>query len=102
MDVDTERQADTGVQTKDGVVIEMTDNSSNYSNHSRGANSEEFIIQRPRDQSRQDHAGRDGGVLVETSFASKVEYRQQEPKLELPWAQPQDRSIHISAGEQDR
>jgi hypothetical protein len=64
------------VQDKSNAIIEMSDHLSECSNHS-GADSDDFIIQRPPGPSRKEQAGKDG-VHVETTFASTVEYRHQE------------------------
>jgi hypothetical protein len=67
---------DVEVQDKSNVVIEMSDHLSECSNHS-GADSDDFIIQRPSGPLRKEQAGKDG-VHVETTFASTVEYRHPE------------------------
>ena len=71
-----ELQEDIEVQNKGNAAIEISDHLSECSNHS-GADSDDFIIQRPPGPSRKDQSGKDG-VLVETSFGSTVEYRHKE------------------------
>jgi hypothetical protein len=71
-----ELPADVEVQDKSHAVIEMSDHLSECSNHS-GAGSDDFIIARPPGPSQKDQA-RKGGVHVETTFASTVEYRHQD------------------------
>jgi hypothetical protein len=97
--LDPERQ-DVGMRSKSGVNIEMRDASDNYSNHS-GANSEEFIMQRPPTL----HAGKDG-VLIETTFGNTVEYQHQQSVPEMPWGHPEEKGNYISSvghvGERDR
>lgn len=94
LETDPERQGGFGKQGKGAVVIEMMDTSSSHSNDSggRGANSEEFIIQRPPTL----HSGKDG-VLVETSFMSSVEYRDKDAEPEGRWGHPEEKSNYHSS-----
>lgn len=82
---DPERQRDVHLRDKSGVVIEMTDHSSECSSNpsQRRSDSEEFIIQRPQAPSRQERAG-NGGVLVETTFGNTVEYQHEDFRPVVP------------------
>jgi len=88
-----ELQEDIEVQSKNNTVVEMSDHLSECSNHS-GADSDDFIIQRPPGMSRKDQSGKDG-VLVETSFGSTVEYRQKEFRPAVHGGIPQDDQNYI-------
>jgi len=80
---DPERQKD--IRDKSGVVIEMTDHSSECSSNpsQRRSDSEEFIIARPQATSRQDYTG-NSGVLVETTFGNTVEYQEEDFRPVVP------------------
>lgn len=80
-------------QSKSNAVIEMSDQLSECSNHS-GADSDDFIIQRPPGLSRNQQSGKDG-VLVETSFSSTVEYHQKEFRPAAHGGIPQDDQNYI-------
>lgn len=62
------------MKTKGDTVIELTDQSSEHSNSAQSrADSEECIIRQAQAPPRQD-----GGVRIETTFVSSVEFCQQE------------------------
>lgn len=83
---DPERQGNVAFRDKSGVVIEMTDHTSECSSNpsQRRSDSEEFIIQRPQAPPRQDHPAGKGGVLIETTFGNTVEYNHEDFRPVVP------------------
>lgn len=83
---DPERQGNVEFRDKSGVVIEMTDHTSECSSNpsQRRSDSEEFIIQRPQAPPRQNHTAGSGGVLVETTFGNTVEYNHEDFRPVVP------------------
>ena len=83
---DPERQGNVEFRDKSGVVIEMSDHTSECSSNpsQRRSDSEEFIMQRPQAPPRQDHTAGSGGVLVETTFGNTVEYSHEDFRPVVP------------------